>query len=176
MNAMVDVRGAQVVLTQARLKQVVHYDLNTGLMTWLIKARGAHNREIGQRAGWQEKRGVWRVAIDGRQYLVHQLAWLYVTGEWTPRIDHEDLDPSNNRWLNLRKATQSQNLANRGPTKANKSGLKGVSWCERDGKWQAKITVNYKQTHLGWGDCPAALSFEYQIAADRAFGEFARIA
>ena len=58
-----------------------------------------------------------KITIKRKKYRAHQLAWLYMTGEWCPLlIDHRDGDPSNNRWGNLRRATVSQSNANRGPS------------------------------------------------------------
>ena len=54
------------------------------------------------------------MSIDGAVYYEHRLAWVYMKGDDQPmpRIDHRDLDGTNNAWDNLRAATGSQNMAN----------------------------------------------------------------
>jgi hypothetical protein len=49
-----------------------------------------------------------------------------MTGEWPKtQIDHINLDKADNRWCNLREATQSQNFANTRILASNGSGFKG---------------------------------------------------
>ena len=62
-------------------------------------------------------------------------------------IDHIDRVKSNNSIANLREVSQSCNIRNGGQRRNNTSGIKGVSF--HHGKWQAKITVDNKQIHLG---------------------------
>ena len=158
-------------LTAERLREVLRYEPETGLWLWVVSRGGT---KIGAVAGTPHD-GYVRIKIDGCLYLAHRLAWFWMTGEWPEfEVDHEDLDRANNRWKNLRHATDSQNRANTKAFSNNKSGFKGVSWHARIGKWMVSISVNRKKTHLGYFDCPAAGSFAYQIEADKAFGEFAR--
>ena len=89
-------------------------------------------------------------------------------------IDHVDTNPFHNAWTNLRSATQSQNLANRGANSTNTSGYKGVTWCKLYRKWVARITVNYKNLNLGYFDNPQEAHAAYCQAATRIFGAFAR--
>lgn len=54
-----------------------------------------------------------------------------------------------NRKSNLRISTNQQNCFNQGIRKNNSSGITGVSWLEKNQKWRASITVNYKTIYLG---------------------------
>jgi hypothetical protein len=69
-------------------------------------------------------------------------------GEWPEfQIDHRDHVKSNNKWANLRQATQSQNSSN--VTTYNSCGLKGVYWHNQAKKWYVQITLDGKRKHLG---------------------------
>jgi len=90
-------------------------------------------------------------------------------------IDHRDRDGLNCRRENLRSATPSQSGANRGMQKNNTSGVKGVSWDKKAGKWWAYIRVNGKVRHLGrFTDLEAARAASDK-AREEAFGPYACI-
>ena len=96
-------------------------------------------------------------------------------GEWgRPTIDHRDGDGTNNRWNNLRRASQSQNNANRRRPRSNTSGFKGVSRCRRTGKWIAVIGKRGRMIYLGKFSTPQAAHAAYVAAARKLYGEFAR--
>jgi hypothetical protein len=64
--------------------------------------------------------------------------------------DHENGNGLDNRKDNLRNATLTENLLNRGPRKESKSGLKGVTWSDTAQKWQARIASDGEEKHLGY--------------------------
>jgi hypothetical protein len=132
-------------------------------------------------AGTVTKKGYIHIGIGGRYYKAHRLAWLMMTGSWPEsQIDHRDLDKSNNRWGNLRLATNTQNTANVGARSHNVCGLKGVhSITTRHGKfggWRAQIRVSGKLIHLGVFDTALAAHEAYELASREYFGDFARAA
>ncbi len=164
-------------LTQERLKELLSYDPLTGVFLWRVKLS---NKNPGDVAGCK-KRVYIVISIDDVIYRAHHLAWLYMTGEWpNPFVDHRDLNKHNNVWTNLREATKSQNMANVGIIKSNKSGLKGVSRYragESYGKpWQACIGKDGKSRHLGHFATKEEAHAAYVAAAENLFGEFARAA
>lgn len=158
------------MLTLARLKEVLHYDPEAGIFTWLVKL-GPGRDLTGTVAGSkQNKSGHLQVCIDGKKYLLHRLAWLYVTGKWPVNwIDHENRTAGDNRFVNLREATPTQNSANKVMAKSNRSGFKGVTFKTSTSKWQARIS-------LGSFDTPEAAHAAYMEAATKLWGEFARAA
>jgi hypothetical protein len=90
------------------------------------------------------------------------------------RTDHEDHNGLNNQRYNLRGATGQQNMANSSKRDARTSSrYKGVSWNTRHGKWYAQISINGKQRHLGCFADEAKASHAYDVAAIKAFGNFA---
>ena len=164
-------------LTQDRLKQLLTYSPETGLFSWNVDRGG---RRAGDIAGCSKRTYV-AISVDDRIYRAHLLAWLYMTGEWpSPFVDHRDLNKHNNAWSNLRLATKSQNMANVGLIKSNKSGFKGVSRY-RQGEpygrpWQACINKDGKTIGLGQYATKEEAHAAYVAAAKRLFGEFARAA
>lgn len=160
------------MLTAERLRSILHYAPETGVFTWLVNSG---SRSIGMQVGVAigKHRGN-RVNINKTAYRCSRLAWLYMTGEWPAHeIDHMDCNHFNDKWDNLRLATRQQNAANRRIHSNNKSGWKRV-YKKRNGLRYSQIHVNGHGTTLGTFDCPAAAYFAYLIAADKAFGEFAR--
>jgi len=63
--------------------------------------------------------------------------------------DHKNTDKLDNRKLNLRYATISQNNMNVPLRKNNTSGVTGISRREKTGKWRAYIKINRKKIELG---------------------------
>lgn len=64
-------------------------------------------------------------------------------------VDHINQDRLDNRKENLRLVTKSQNGMNRGPTKKNKSGYKGIHWDEINKKWSVHVNANKKMVFFG---------------------------
>lgn len=134
-------------LTQERLKLVMDYNSDTGVFTWNIDRGGDIKK--GEKVGWNSL-GYLYVELFGKKYGLHRLAWLYEYGELPcVEIDHINRKRDDNRIINLRLASRSENLHNTGNHNDNKSGVKGVHWDKTGKKWAAKIGVNGKQRHLG---------------------------
>lgn len=91
------------------------------------------------------------------------------------KVDHKDGCGLNNIRSNLRASNNSQNLRNRGKTKSNTSGYKGVCWDKRDQNWRAQIMVNYKAISLGNFIDPVVAARAYDAAAKRHHKQFARL-
>lgn len=90
----------------------------------------------------------------------------------TNDIDHIDLDKFNNRRLNLREATRSQNQINHRIHSNNTTGFKGVSF--RRNKYRAMIMADGKSIELGYFDIPEEAHEAYCKAAIKYHKEFAR--
>lgn len=163
------------MLTAERLRELFSYNPDTGEFVRLVRtsARGP----LGPVRGSLNSAGYPRVFIDGRSYLMHRLAFLYMTGRWpAEELDHRDGDPSNYRWANLREATRAQNCQNMRRSKKNKSGLKGASFNRQHGTWVGSIAADGTQIMLGRFDTAEAAHAAYCEAARRLHGEFARVA
>jgi hypothetical protein len=161
------------VLTVERLKELHHYDPETGVWTRL---KGVRGHAAGKPSGCYNNDGYLVIRIDGKLYYAHRLAYFYMTGELPHQVDHHNEVKTDNRFCNLRAATHAQNIHNRGKPRTNTSGLKGVHFYKSRKKWTAQLILNTKNIFLGYFNCPAAAHFAYQIAADVHHGEFARVA
>jgi len=88
--------------------------------------------------------------------------------------DHINGNRLDNREINLRICTRTQNRQNRIIHKNNSSGYKGVTFDKRKRKWCAQIKCS-KHIHLGYFDCLKDAARAYDLAAKKYFGEFARL-
>lgn len=90
-------------------------------------------------------------------------------------VDHIDMNPLNNRRANLRICTRSQNIANSKKRTHSKSPFKGVSWNTTAMAWAARIGVGNKRVFLGYFNTSEEAAKAYDVAANKSFGEFARL-
>lgn len=106
-----------------------------------------------------------------REYL-HRLVMRAGTGQI---IDHRNADKLDCRKANLRFATKAQNGWNRGLAAHNKSGFKGVYFCNQTKMWRAEIRANSKCHKIGRFASKEAAARAYDAAARRLHGEFAHL-
>lgn len=136
---------AKSILTAHQLRELLFYDQDTGLLTWKKTGTGRNKEKI---SGYLGSQGYRRVMIFGVEYAAHRLAWLHSHGEWPNQIDHINGIRSDNRLLNLRDVDCTINNQNqRKAQKRNKTGVLGVK--RRGNKFQSRIRINGKDTHLG---------------------------
>jgi hypothetical protein len=158
------------MLTAERLRELVSYDLETGVFTWRFSRRGA---SAGSVAGSLKPEGYIKICVDGVQLYAHQAAVLYVTGEMPKRgmcVDHIDGNKARNAWKNLRVTTADVNLQNqRSAHRNNKScGLLGVTKNGTSARpWVARLEVAGKRVHLGRYETPQLAHAAY-LEAKRA--------
>ena len=97
-------------ITQAELKQHLHYDPTTGVFTRL---KHFHTTRIGKPAGGYNSKGYLVIKINYVDYYAHRLAFVYMYGYMPKEIDHIDRDKGNNRIKNLREVTRQDNILNK---------------------------------------------------------------
>lgn len=157
-------------LTQARLKELFHYDPESGHLRRILRT-GKSRSFAGMNAGFKDGKYL-RVNVDHnvykRNFLVHRLIWLYMTGSWPQyQVDHIDGNPLNNKWENLRQATNGQNSLNRRLPKNNKTGIKGVTLNKKRNKYFVTIS-------LGWYNTLEEAAAVRREAELRYYGNFRR--
>ena len=121
-------------------KKTFEYDPETGILIW--KINHSDKVRMGSVAKSRNNKGYRRVRFKGKEYLIHRVIWLLTTGNWPEnQIDHINGIRDDNRLINLREATQSENLQN---VKAySNTGLKGIH-LRKDGYYQVKLALNKK--------------------------------
>ena len=129
-------------LTADHLRHYLHYDPLTGVWTWMNPLPRSKMRR-GDIAGRIMDNGRRQIRISGYFFYSSRLAWLYMTGSWPQdQIDHVNRIKDDDRWENLREASQSQNSYNRG-------------WCENNGDMRGirpcgkQFAVNIGGYYLG---------------------------
>lgn len=159
-----------VTATIAReLIRVLAYNADSGLLYWTVNT--AHNVKAGEEAGHKRKDGYIIVRFKGRAYLAHRLAWLLATGKWSKKaLDHMNGNRGDNRLINLRQVSLSENQQNQRRAHRNsRSGFLGVVLaCSKRNPWKAQIVVDGEQQYLG---CFASAETAHQayVAAKRKF-------
>ena len=149
-------------LTQERLKELLSYDPATGMFVWVKSEKG---RKIGEMAGCNHSRGYLRIRIDGKDFLSHRLAWLYMVGAFpSDQIDHINRIKNDNRFINLRAVTNMENSHNSGKRRSNNSGYEGVHYDKSRKKWFAQIRVNRIRHFLGRFPTSEDASAAYLVA------------
>ncbi len=86
------------------------------------------------------------------------------------QIDHISRDSLDNRKVNLRWATPSQNCMN-AKFRVGKSGYRGVHVVQWG--YQATVNIEGKRTHVGFSKDPVVAAKAYDEAARKHYGEFA---
>ena len=159
------------MITAAELRRLLSYDPSTGHFTWRTPRPKVR---VGMRAGYLHYRGYRYIEIDARAYAEHRLAWLYVTDRWPEdQLDHRNRQRDDNRFENLREATNGQNRAN--SNSRNRTGFKGVShhpWMT-ERPYEARIRTKGRALSLGCYPTPEEAHQAYVEAARKHHGDFA---
>lgn len=154
------------------LRRVFEYDPSTGEFT---------NRSTLRKVGAIDKDGYLsiRPMKHGKAYRAHRLAWFYMTGGWPAHgIDHINGVKVDNRWVNLREATDSENLQNlKRARRDSKSGLLGVDFHKGSQRWRSQIKIDGVKIHLGYFDSAVEAHAAYLKAKQKyhPFGELAEL-
>lgn len=131
--------------TAEAIEDYLRYEPDTGHFYW--KRSEGKKIRVGERAGHVSRIDE-RISLHGKKYRASHLAIRLTTGEWPPhQVDHINGDPLDNRLVNLRAATQHQNMQNIRRHSRNRLGLLGVSRA-RD-LFRARIAVDGKDVELG---------------------------
>lgn len=143
-----------VMPDQSYLRSVLAYDPETGVLTWKPKSgsdrfiKTFNSRFAGKPAFTTLERGYRQGRIDGQLFYARRVIWKMMTGDDADDVDHINGDRSDNRWVNLRNVSRTENMQNRRLSGANTSGAFGVTktpW----GTWRATIGHQNKIVSIG---------------------------
>ena len=112
--------------------------------------------------------------LNGRRttktILMHRLVLGTPEGKET---DHIDRDKLNNQINNLRVASSSENMFNKGADRDSRSGIKGVGWRAANQAWESRIKTHGKRIYLGLFKDINKAAAAYNTAAIKYHGDFA---
>lgn len=163
------------------LRKLLRYEPETGKLFWLPRpiemfaTVGAgkiwNSRYPGKEAFTADNGTGYRHGeVNGKTLRSHRVIWAIVHGTWpTGDIDHINGVKTDNRIANLRDVSSSINQRNAKKRDDNTSGYNGVSRYRQSGKWQAHITIDGKNKHLGYFDTPDD-AVAARAAAERGLG------
>ena len=153
-------------ITPEALRKLLRYEPTTGKLYWRERTpdmfdEGKYDasrtcKSFNTRCAGKEaftayhKDGYKHGVIFGKPYLAHRVIWAIVNGEWPKVIDHVNGDRSDNRIGQLSNGSHQTNAKNAARRVDNNSGVCGVGWFCRYGKWVSRIQVNGKRKTLGY--------------------------
>lgn len=154
------------------LNEHFKYDFITGDIIRIKSKRSDFIGKVSNRFG----DGYLKVSYKSKNIGGHRLAWLLHTGKWPVNlIDHINGDRLDNRFSNLREATNKQNIENQTkPSSNNTTGFLGVSFHKSTGKFVSHISVDYKKKHLGYYNT-ALEAYNAYLEAKRKYHKFTTI-
>ncbi len=156
--------------TLEALQELLSYDPETGVFRNRV-TRNNNGALAGSIAGALDKDGYVCIAVMGKKYRAHRLAWLFVHGEWPEfDVDHINRQKADNRIQNLRDVTRSENLLNQvSPQAHGHFGMLGVG--RLGNRFRARIQIAGKQVHLGLFKTAEEACVAYQTAKDNLLGK-----
>lgn len=148
------------------LREALSYNPDSGDLIWKVRPvwhfaetkkrtaqhtqRLVNSAQAGKPAGSATEEGYRIVTICGVALLAHRVAFAIATGRWPKEeLDHINGDKGDNRLSNLREVDRQGNALNLAKRKDNRSGVIGVGWYPRTGKWRARITIAGKTKAIG---------------------------
>lgn len=172
------------MITVEDIKDVLIYEPDTGNFYWKEKSlnhfpderamKSWNTKYSGKQAGNRTGTNYIHINIKNKLYYAHKLAFHLMHGYMPSIVDHINRDKRDNRILNLRPATASQNQINKTVQRNSSTGAKGVNAFHTGNKrWRARIQVDKKKIHLGYFTTKEEASEAYRRAAIIYHGEYA---
>jgi len=161
-------------------------DFESGTLTWRVRpthhfADAAtsirwNRRFSGKLAGGPHKEGYIAITLTlmgcRQVVLAHRVLWFMAHGEFPTTVDHINGVRTDNRAVNMRAASYSDNNANRPALSAER--LKGATLDKRTGRYVAQISRDGRNKFLGRFNTEAEAHAAYISAVQHLHGEFAK--
>jgi hypothetical protein len=160
-------------MDQAYFLQYFHYDPKTGQLTWAVSR--SNQIQAGTPINTISTSGYIVVQLLGKFLYCHRIAMIMAGIDLKPTdcVDHINGVRTDNRIVNLRIATNSQNAQNSKLRKHNQSGLKGAKLLQ-NGRYGSRIILNKKEYWLGTYATAQEAHEVYKKASMRMHGDFGR--
>lgn len=156
------------IITQEELKELLHYNPDTGVFIWIKVPKKSLKISVGLVAGYKNYYGYCSIYIKGALFPAHRLAFLYMNGLMPVNfIDHVNGNPFDNKFDNLREASHLENMRNKKMRKDNTSGYVGIEYVNKSNRWRAVCNTGGKKNFLG--------SFASKEEASEAYNDFAKL-
>lgn len=158
----------KTTLTPSQLRELLHYDADTGALTWRQRAADWFSSPVAC-ARWNTRHagrpavsvlsasGYLVGSVADEKFMAHRVAWAVYYGRWPEHtIDHINGNRSDNRIANLRDVPEAINRRNTKRGKVSSSGVNGVYFDKARGKWMAYITAGGPMKNIGRFNCLTA--------------------
>lgn len=174
------------------IKELIRLDYQTGDLFWLPRsakhfvATGIRDTK-GCANNWNSRyahkpcltcignHGYKRGNFLGNSLLAHRAVFYIVNGFMPKYVDHINGNKLDNRPINLRQATNSENIANSKSRKNSSSKYLGVCWSKKHDKWVVHITKDYKQKYLGLFESEVDAAKAYNLAAIKLHKQYSNL-
>jgi hypothetical protein len=156
--------------------QFLDYNSQTGVFRWKPRPDNPcfNTQFADQIAGTINPKKYRIICIKGVSLRASRIAYKMMTGDDPPdQMDHRDRNRDNNRWKNLRPATNQENRRNQKIRADNQSHATGVYWNTAQKVWRARIDEDGKRRHLGSFKLLADAVVARRQAEQEMFGAFA---
>ena len=160
-------------MDQAYFARYFHYDPETGQLTWAVSR--SNKIRAGTHINNIHTNGYIVVQLLGKFLYCHRIAMVMAGIDLKPTdcVDHINGVRADNRIVNLRIATNSQNAQNSKVRKHNQSGLKGAKLLQ-NGRYGSRIILDRKEYWLGTYATAQEAHEVYKEASIRMHGKFGR--
>jgi hypothetical protein len=129
-------------------------DFDTGQLTWLERVRSwfqddrSHSTWNARYAGklaltYIDPHGYCCGRLFDQPIKAHRAIWALATGAWPEAIDHINGQRADNRLVNLRAVSSTENARNARKRQDNNSGVVGVCWDANRKKWLATASGRF---------------------------------
>ena len=139
------------MITFEKAKELFVYDRETGIIKW--RKRFSPRQRADFVAGYTRSsdNGYTCIRFKGKLYYAHRIAMLLAYGFYGDGLDVDHINHvrDDNRLLNLRFVTKSDNQRNQTKRSNNTTGIMGVNYNKARRKYEAHIRAEGAQIYLG---------------------------
>lgn len=128
------------------LSEYFSYDPSSpSFLRWKINL--GRRIKAGDPVGCIGSYGYYRTKLHGKEIAAHRIVWELHNSEIPVdmQVDHIDGVRTNNELSNLRLASISENLQNQKLNSKSTTGIKGLSWSNKNQYWRGSIQLKGKR-------------------------------